>query len=136
MNAAEPHPAGTGATPPAWLHGKARQHWRRIQPMVAGMGVHTDADIDALALYCDALAEYVEAREVVRVGGFTVTVYDDEGRVVSTRTRTEVKVYQDAWRRANLMLQQFGLSPASRAKVGGGKPADEDPFEAFLGKKA
>ncbi|MCE9841745.1 phage terminase small subunit P27 family, partial [Proteus terrae] len=33
------------------------------------------------------------------------------------------------------MLSEFGMTPASRAKVTMNTPAEEDPFEAFLKKR-
>ncbi len=41
----------------------------------------------------------------------------------------------DAWKRIRAMLSEFGMTPASRAKVSIDKQAEEDPFEAFLKKR-
>lgn len=77
------------------------------------MRVMTDADRDGLALLCDALAEYVAVRDAGTSWNNTA----------------------DAWRRVNLMLQQFGMTPSSRAKVSTvGDAKDADPLDTFLGK--
>lgn len=132
VNANEPKPEGFGKRPPAWLKGRARTHWGRIQPIVEGMRVSTDADPVALALLCDALAQYVQASDVLRTKGNNVELFDEDGRCIEYRPRTEVRIVADAWRRVNLMLQQFGLTPASRAKVQAAEAQEIDPVEAFL----
>lgn len=145
LPANEPQPPADGVKVPTWLKGRARRLWRQIEPILADMRVLTVADTQALALLCDALAEYVEAREVVRKTGMTYesvrvvgTTRDDDGNevpITSTmvRQRPEVAIAADAWRRANQMLQQFGLTPSSRAKVPAQPKEEVDPFEELFG---
>ena len=131
----EPKLAGAGERPPSWLKGRGRAHWKRIRPLVVAMGVLSDADVDALALLCDALAEYTDATDVIRQQGATYEAVGKYG--LTLKQRPEVALRKDAWRRANLMLQQFGLSPSSRAKVSAGPPAEEDPLDTWMsGKRA
>ena len=131
LNDAEPKPDASDQKPPTWLKGRARREWKRIAPMVADMGVLTVADNDAAALMCDALAEYIEAREVVRQHGATYEAEAKNGAVI-VRPRPEVGMYQDAWRRVLRMMTDFGMTPSSRAKVQAGEKKSEDPFEEFM----
>lgn len=149
-NAREPEPPPGPVKPPSWLKGRARAAWRQLAPMLEDMRVLTTADPHALALLCDAYAEYIDCREVVRKQG---AVY--ESRVVKAssrrveaeggdedfdaadwsviiRPRPEVKMASDAWRRVHRMLVEFGLTPSSRSKVSAGGAEDADPFEEFL----
>ena len=139
-NANEPQP-DRGAPPvPSWLPVKARPHWRKIAPLLDGMGVLTVADGTALALLCDVLAEYLDARAVTAALGATYTsesiARDEDGNTVVTRmvrARPEVAMYQDAWKRARAMLAEFGLTPSSRSRLHVGGAAEEaDPLEALL----
>ncbi len=41
----------------------------------------------------------------------------------------------DAWKRIRAMLSEFGMTPASRSKVGANGPAEADPLEEFLKKR-
>ncbi len=41
----------------------------------------------------------------------------------------------DAWKRIRAMLSEFGMTPASRSKVGAKGPAEADPLEEFLKKR-
>ena len=130
-NDAEPKPDASDQKPPTWLKGRARREWKRIAPMVADMGVLTVADNDAAALMCDALAEYIEAREVVRQHGATYEAEAKNGAVI-VRPRAVVGMYQDAWRRVLRVMTDFGMTPSSRAKVQAGEKKSEDPFEEFM----
>jgi P27 family predicted phage terminase small subunit len=41
----------------------------------------------------------------------------------------------DAWKRIRAMLSEFGMTPASRSKVGASGPSEADPLEEFLKKR-
>src|SRR4029077_367520 len=112
-NPAEPHPdlLAPDAAPPARLTPQGKRAWNELRPLLGSMKVLTTADPAALALLCDALSEYLVARAVIRRLGQT---YEAKDRIYA---RPEVVIASDAWRRAKLMLTEFGLTPASRAKV-------------------
>lgn len=139
-NPAEPTPkqAAPKDPPPTWLSKKARPWWRRIRPLLLRMQVLTEADPVALGLLCDALAEYIAARELVVKEGLTYTSvtesFDDDGervRKTMKRAHPAVAIQSDAWRRAKLMLTEFGLTPASRSKVSTKELGPADPLEAW-----
>lgn len=127
----EPVPPPGDVKPPAWLKGKARTAWKWVEPVLSDMGVLTTADPHALALLCDAYAEYIEAGDAIREHGTTYETVTKEGSVMF-RSRPEVAIRADAWRRVSLMMQQFGMTPSSRAKVQGQSKESVDPFEEFL----
>lgn len=152
-NPDEPIPPSGPVKPPPWLHGRGRTAWKWIAPLLEDMRVLTTADPHALALLCDAYAEYIECRQVVRKLGATyesrvvrastrrVAADDDQADgddfdaadwSVIIRPRPEVKMASDAWRRVQRMLVEFGLTPSSRSKVKAGGTAEADPFEEFL----
>jgi P27 family predicted phage terminase small subunit len=116
VNANEPKPSADGVKAPSWVKGKARTQWKKIAPMLQDMGVLTVADETALGLLCDALAEYIEAQEMLRKLGRSYAVITEAGSEM-WRPRPEVSMAQDAWRRVNNMLGQFGMTPSSRAKL-------------------
>jgi len=93
------------------------------------MQVMTGADPVALGLLCDALADYMAARAVVEKEGASYETEGDAGKML--RQRPEVYIAADAWRRAKLMLTEFGLTPASRAKVSAADVGPADPLEAW-----
>jgi P27 family predicted phage terminase small subunit len=172
LNKDEPTPPaapGGEVKPPWWLpryerdlgvngrkvRSKARTFWARIAPILDEMGVLTTADPDALAMLCDVLAEYVEAREIVRRYGMSYESYsvkadtravlnaeqepdededplDPNAVTMMIRPRPEVRIASDAWRRARAMMQEFGLTPSARTRVKGDPKTDEDEFDAFM----
>jgi P27 family predicted phage terminase small subunit len=155
LNVAEPKPPAEPVSPPSWLRGRSRTLWKRIAAFLEPMGVLTTADTDALALLCDAYAEYIECRDVVRKHGATY-----ESRVIQASTRKvadgaedatdqteedaefapgdwsviirprpEVKMASDAWRRVQRMLTEFGMTASSRSKLHiAAKEETADPF--------
>jgi phage terminase small subunit len=76
---------------PPWLRKDAHRAWRFYVSVLSEMGVLTKADGPMLGQLCNTEAEYVEA--------------------------TEPKDRAEASKRHVQYLQQFGLTPSSRAKV-------------------
>lgn len=134
-NPNEPRPdtLSADAKPPEWLglNEMAQTAWGDLLPVLRRMGVLTVADPIALAMLCDALAEYVAARTVVDAEGRT---YWTRGKVEMQRTRPEVAIAADAWRRAKVMLGEFGLTPATRGRVSGSPVAADDPLAAWMAR--
>lgn len=131
QNAAEPAPPLGGGKPPAWLKGRARKGWREIASVLEAVKILTEMDRPALALLCDAYGEYIEARETVRRAGAT---YEASSVAGGTLIRPHPAVVQasDAWRRCAAMLGQFGMTPASRAKVSAAGESERDPLAEWL----
>ena len=155
LNGNEPRPPAGTVKPPSWLKGKARTAWRWLAAVLEEMGVLTTADPHALGLLCDAYAEYIEARAIVRKLG---AVYEsrvvkasskrvsleeeakgeeeaDTSWSVMIRPRPEVAMAADAWRRIHRMLTEFGLTPSSRSKLHPVEAEEKDPFAEFLGRR-
>jgi P27 family predicted phage terminase small subunit len=139
LNKDEPIPPEGVAKPPDWLTGRSKELWTRIAPILTRMKVLTSADPDALALLCDAYAEYLGARDVVRGEGATYESrqfqMDEAGNTVEKvmiRPRPEVAMAQDAWKRVRQMMQEFGLTPSSRSRIEvPGATEEADPFVAW-----
>jgi P27 family predicted phage terminase small subunit len=85
-------------------------------------GVATVVDVVQLELAAAALAEYRTAVAVVLRRGQTYECKTQAGAVM-VRTRPQVAIAADAWRRAHAALQVLGLSPTSRPRVEGDAPS-------------
>ena len=131
MNKAEPRPPRGVPPMPKHLPETARQLWRWLAPRLDDSQVLTKVDGPALELLCDAYAEYRAARAVIEAQGATYGLDTEVGGTM-VRTRPEVGIAADAWRRMRAMLTEFGLTPASRSKVSMVGAVPEDPFEEYL----
>ena len=95
---------------PKWLQGPIeRATWRKLAPVLCRSRVLTVADELALALLCQAVADYVEIRR------------DPSGRRRSAALRSVIT-----------LLGEFGLSPASRSRIVTTPDPEYSPMEEFL----
>jgi P27 family predicted phage terminase small subunit len=122
-------PAGEPAKP-GWLSEDAEPHWdavmEHLRPVPALL-----ARIDgvALALYAQSLADYIEAREQVKLEGITV-----EGVKGNMVTNPALRAQRSAWDQVIKASAQFGLSPADRSRLvlgDTGKKQTSDPKGYF-----
>ena len=128
-------------TPPA-LAGKPRKpgnlgrhgtaFWDETINVVAEMRVLTKADRRALELTARAYEEYRQCEAVLREKGRSYESKTDRGSSVIVRPRPEATQADAAWKRVMKGLIEFGLTPASRARVASFTPAVQDDFEEFL----
>lgn len=109
LPANEPRPA-SGAARPDWLQPAAREEWDKLATELARLGLLSVLDANALAGYCVLLSQVRKAHEA--------------GKPVGEKTLRALDALGSA----------FGLSPASRARLGAAPAREEDPFEAYLGK--
>lgn len=140
VNHAEPQPPSGDLVRPTWVLPRARKHWHRFLFSIRSMNVGTPVDAESLGTLCNALQEYIDATKEIAKYGLVVLEhrYDKDGNVVgdSYKANPAVAARADSWRRANLMMQQFGLTPSSRAKLKVEKPEEEDEFEQLMRGKA
>jgi P27 family predicted phage terminase small subunit len=133
INKREPKPM-IGAPPmPAHLSKLAKHAWRRLVPILLSMKVLTIADGDALAGYCTAIEQWILASAAIGKYGLLVVELDESTSTGNLKTNPAVRVRSDALRHMRSFESEFGLTPASRAKLEIHADSDEaDPFEDFL----
>jgi P27 family predicted phage terminase small subunit len=132
-NPDEPRPE-LGAQRPFWLTKRGVWAWKKLAPRLVKTRILTELDAEALALLCDAYADYLEARAIVAREGLTYESATESGGTM-IRPRPEVDMKARAWARVEKMLSNFGATPAARAKVHAAAEGDLDPFESFLGRR-
>lgn len=135
----EPQLPAAVPQPPTWLPAASCRQWEHLAPLLDQVGILTDADQSAFALYAEALAQYIEARDMVYgtkgkkgTGLYTKTLSGSE------TIHPAVRIMQEAWDRTMKASREFGLTPASRAGVTRtrDKHADTDPKARFFRQKA
>ncbi len=124
-------PASAKLRPPKWLDKPARKEWRRVVRLMAGLGILTDADVNTLAVYCDAAVRYAEAAQRVREEGLIVT--KPSGEPMQNPAALAAERY---WRIMAKAAAALGLDPSARAALAKAKAQQQqkqDRFEEMFG---
>lgn len=112
INRAEPVPGEQPIEPPEWLTAEGRAAWDRLAPDRIAKGVLTAWDIDAFAMFCEALPRAHEAAR--RAGQPTVP-----------GAQSPMSRFKDAVAVCATLGGRFGWTPSDRAKlVVGGENRD------------
>jgi P27 family predicted phage terminase small subunit len=112
--------------PPEFLSAEALKEWHRIAPELYAVGLLTQMDGTALAVYCLAYGRYRQA--LLKMQG--------QELVISTKAGTQVRnpLLRIADQAADLLLKvakEFGMTPASRSKVSAKQKKAKDQWEEF-----
>lgn len=106
---------------PAWLPLPGIEEWKRLIPLMQGMGILSKVDLGVLASYCLAWGELVIAEQCVQKEGRTITA----GNGAMTRHPQCTTIAQSIQQLRSL-ASELGLSPTARTRLGasGEKPPD------------
>ncbi|MBC7164838.1 MAG: phage terminase small subunit P27 family [Roseovarius sp.] len=121
----------SGTTPPAFISDRAMAHWPALARLLADMGVLSDGDMTALALLCETLGEWIEAGQTIARHGATYECTTEAGAVMF-RAHPAVAQRNDAARRLQSLLAEFGLTPSARAKVSALPDLRDDPAAGYF----
>jgi P27 family predicted phage terminase small subunit len=109
---------------PSWLSDGGAEEWARVLPDLVAMRTVTAADSTALAAYCEAVARFRAATELVARSGLMLR--DRDGII---RRNPAVAQQRDASNELRVWAREFGLTPSARAPlriehVNGSLPAE------------
>ena len=127
----EPKPAVELPTCPDWLDARAVTEWERITPLLAELKVISQIDRAALACYCVSWSDLITASIAIEENG--PMFQNDEGYWIQSPAVSQKKAALAAVLRFS---QEFGLTPASRARVTTAKAdddAEDDVDDRMLG---
>ena len=117
----EPKPK-LGAPPmPSWLSREAKAEWKRVVPELERLGLLSQLDRAALALYAQAYGRWAEAEKELVVHGLIVKT--KSGMLIQN---PYLWIANRAAKQMSEMLAEFGMSPSSRTRVTATKPTDAD----------
>lgn len=129
-NRNEPTPDRARPSAPEHMSDRGREAWGYVVGILDRMGILTEADALAVELLCEARADWLSARDEIREGGGET--YVTEGGLI--KAHPAVAMRNDAARRMQSLLAEFGMSPSSRSKVQAKDQDDkEDPAAAYFG---
>lgn len=109
---------------PETLSPDARKHWDKIVTQLADAGIMTALDSDALAAYCEAYTRWLDANAWLAKRGSVI-----KGEDGAPKHSPYLRVANDSFQQMKVLLCEFGLSPASRARIHAApKEETENPF--------
>ena len=124
-NPDEPSPSVLLPVAPEYLSARASEKFFQISAILQGMGTASRDDTDALAMLSALLVEIEEDLVLLESVGRYYVPSEESGIV---RAHPAVTAVATGRQRAQALLNEFGLTPASRSKVSAGKPAKKNPF--------
>jgi len=98
--------------PPAHLDATAKRQWRRIAKALTADGLLTELDRTALAMLCLAYSRLVDAEKNIQKHG--VFIRASNGDVVES---PYVSISFEAMDQIRVLAIEFGMTPASRARI-------------------
>ena len=97
---------------PKHLSTAAQVEWRRMTRLLEPAGLLTSIDGDALAIYCATYARWVDAEKMLALDG-SILITSNGYKV----PHPALAIVQQCTKQMNTMLQQFGMTPASRSRA-------------------
>ena len=150
----EPKPEIESGIPlcPAYLKGAAKQEWKRMAPELYNLGLLTKVDHAALEGYCSSYGLFIEAEKyLARIKRSYLDILKlrekdpslklpSNGMVSITSNGNAImepmlSVRKQAAEMMHKFLTEFGMTPASRARIsveGVGKKRPQSPMEKIL----
>jgi P27 family predicted phage terminase small subunit len=107
-----PKPAPKRPSRPSWLLTEAKREWNRVVPQLEKLGLLSQIDRAALAMYCQTWARYKQAEDALNKYGFTMKT--DNGNVIQ---RPEVSISRNAANLIRNLCAEFGFTPSSRGRI-------------------
>ena len=127
LSQTEPQPEKVAPGMPPGMDYYAKQKWEELQPKLERLGVLTEIDGDLFEAYCRAYGRYRRANQ--RLEQLAKSDIEADWRKV------EISV-EKAESSLRLLANEFGLGPASRAKISvGGDGEPEDPMAQVLRRR-
>ncbi|WP_198962479.1 phage terminase small subunit P27 family, partial [Geobacillus sp. FJAT-46040] len=98
-------------------------------------GLVTNVDVNALALYCDAYANYVKCSQIIEEEGLMVE-YTNKAAETNKVPHPLLTKKKQLHEQMKSLAVEFGLTPSSRAKLALPKeePKQPTPFEQEFGE--
>jgi P27 family predicted phage terminase small subunit len=129
LNENEPKPRTVLPRCPPHLSDEAKREWRRVSKMLYRLGLLTELDTTALALYCQTYSRWVEAEKKLASFGMLIETPND-----LPMQSPYLSIANRCFDQLRAMLTEFGMTPSSRSRISAFPPQEEedDPFEESL----
>jgi P27 family predicted phage terminase small subunit len=113
--------------PPSWLPTAGKKEFKRLAQLLLEVELINEADIDHLAAFCDAYAQYVQYTKEIKDTGLWVETPQ------GMKPNPMIMRKKDAAAQMRTFGSDLGLSPSARARLaiklnGDDKGNDDDDF--------
>ena len=117
LNEREPKPEKVRPRRPTWLTPEAKKVWSRVVADLERMGVMTEVDGDAAAVYSLTFARWRAAEEFLAKHGEVYPIRDEKGQIKCMQQFPQVSIARNLLLILRAYQQEFGLTPASRSRI-------------------
>jgi P27 family predicted phage terminase small subunit len=114
--------------PPPILLEEAKAEWKRVGPELLRLGLLTVLDLAAFGAYCQAYGRWLEAERALVAAGTLVVKTARGGERVNPLLRIATEAMGDMLKFGS----EFGMTPASRTRLGSVEPPGGGKFEGLL----
>ncbi len=128
LNENEPKPKKEMPSCPGHLNKEAKKEWKRISKKLFNLGLLTEIDGQALALYCQAWANWKDACEHIEKTGMIIRASKNNYPILNPY----LSIANKAFDQMRMLLSEFGMTPASRSRVGVQPKVKKDDLEEML----
>lgn len=115
--------------PPELLEGVALDQWQRLSREFFKLGIMSEIDRDALAIYCKLYDRWTEAEGKIKTEGLTLKTIN--GNIIQS---PYVGIVNRCVELMNKYLIEFGMTPSSRTRVAAKKikkTESKNPWDEF-----
>ena len=120
---------------PAELNEWGAAIWNDIYGEYERIGLITKVDLSALTALCIEWGKYQEANDIIAAQGMQIEepIYSQKGELVGSKTVVNplLKVASDSLKNYVRLCGEFGITPASRARVSAPDRKPNDNFAEF-----
>lgn len=128
LNAGEPKPRASIPRCPSHLSPEAKAEWKRMARRLHGLGLLTELDGTALAIYCQAYGRWVAAEQKLRE--FGPVIKSPGGMPMQSPF---LAIANRAIEQVRSLMTEFGMTPSSRSRISiQSIDEEDDAFEEFL----
>lgn len=119
LNKNEPEPKqAVGMRCPKWMPDEGRKEWRRVVPELERLGLLSVIDQAALEGFCYSYAQWRKQVEWIAINGDVFPIRDKKtGKITYLQQVPQVAMGQKALNEMRKFAQEFGLTPAARARL-------------------
>lgn len=116
LNKAEPHVESEVLPCPTWLSPEAKDYWKVLIPELVELKLIGRIDSKALERYCQAWAEYRDAKRFLQKNGPTYEI-KKKGKLTYVAQYPQVSISKNLSSEMLRFEQEFGLTAAARSRV-------------------